>query len=289
MDNKLREYNIKGLIALIYAIITYISLFITLITYGTIFPDNFFGWIIFFTGGIIAPILVKRYSNLSDEEEYRIEKEERTEMEQRVQRIPDFDFSQDYLSYDGGTHLLIDETRKKICILEKFSPPKIYSYRDVLKSEILQDGNTITSTNRGSQIGGALLGGILAGGVGAIIGGLSGSQTSTEQLKEINLQIVVNDTKDPVHNIYFLKTTISKPKEQCKEYIDKAQYCHNLISVLIKQADNQDKLEEKKSMDNHQEEQSFSVSDELTKLVDMKKEGVLSEEEFISAKKKLLS
>ncbi|MEK5444442.1 hypothetical protein [Fredinandcohnia sp. FSL W7-1320] len=46
-----------------------------------------------------------------------------------------------------------------------------------------------------------MLGGIVAGGVGAVIGGLSGSQTSTNEVKKIQLQVVVNDTKKSFNRI----------------------------------------------------------------------------------------
>jgi hypothetical protein len=165
----------------------------------------------------------------------------------------------------------------------------VYGYHDILKSEVIQDGVSISSTNRGSQIGGALLGGILAGGVGAIVGGLSGSQTNEEKVKEITLQIVVNDTKYPIHKIPFYKSLTPKSKEFCKELLEKAEYCHNLISVLINQADEQDKVKEQIGVNIKEDKQYSSISNELTRLYELKKEGVLSDEEFSTAKEKILN
>jgi hypothetical protein len=43
---------------------------------------------------------------------------------------------------------------------------RIISYRDLLSSEIFEDGTTITKTVRSSQVGGGLIGAIALGGVG---------------------------------------------------------------------------------------------------------------------------
>jgi len=282
-----------SVVAVIYAVLVYIATFFSWISYGTPFPDNPVGWLIFITGIIIAPIVYKKYNNKVEEEESILRIAKLTEMNNVTKKIPDFDYTQKYSSFDENTQFLIDEKKKKIVILHHQQSPKVYEYRDILKSEVIQDGVSVSSTNRGSQIGGALLGGILAGGVGAVVGGLSGSKTDEEKVKEITLQIVVNDTKNPIHKILFYKSINPQSQTIYKEYMDKAKYCHELVSVLIKQADEDDKLKEQKTyepierkVDKHS---SPSLSEELSRLLTLKNDGVLSEEEFNTAKKKLLA
>lgn len=245
---------------------------------------------IFLTAIIIAAItylVVFLYWKNSDDR-YARKMENRRKIDNEISQIPNFNIAQSYSSYDEESKILIDENDMKICFYKLGETPRIYDYRDILKSEITHDGHSVLSTNRGSQLGGALLGGILAGGVGAIIGGLSGSQSSDEYIKTIEVLIVVNDIKNPIYKIEFLSLDVPLPKENIKEYIDKATYCHNLISVLIKQADNKD-LAEAESNIITETTIDGSISDELKKLNSLKEQGILTEEEFTLAKKKLIS
>jgi hypothetical protein len=103
----------------------------------------------------------------------------------------------------------------------------------------------------------------------------------------------VNDTKNPVHKIAFFKASSPQSKVTFKGYLDKAAYCHELVSVLIRQADQHDVEKEKESASDSpvmQEQQNgSSLSEELSKLQKLKDDGVITEEEFSVAKKKLLS
>lgn len=76
-------------------------------------------------------------------------------------------------------------------------------FKDVLSIEIVEDGVSITRSPRRSQLGGALVGGLLAGGVGAIIGGNTGTKTTTEAVKTIDILITVNDIQNPIYMINF--------------------------------------------------------------------------------------
>lgn len=78
------------------------------------------------------------------------------------------------------------------------------AYDRIIKSEVVVDSESImqTSTNRGSQLVGALAGSAIAGGVGAIIGGTTGSKTSKihKQINSVELKIL---TMDGIINIPF--------------------------------------------------------------------------------------
>ncbi|MFJ7698661.1 hypothetical protein [Lysinibacillus fusiformis] len=76
-------------------------------------------------------------------------------------------------------------------------------FKDVLSIEIVEDGVSITRSSRRSQLGGALRGGVLAGGVGAIIGGTTGTKTTTETVKTIDILITVNEIQNPIYMINF--------------------------------------------------------------------------------------
>jgi hypothetical protein len=244
-------------------------------------------WILFIGFGISSLYFYKKAKEILEEK--RIEKQHETV--ERLQRLPNYKSSQEYTSVDGDVTLSIDETNKKISFVSLNSyKDKVYSYHDILKSEILTDGVSVTSTNRGSQLGGALLGGLLAGGVGALIGGLSGSTTSQEKVKKVELNIIVNDTVNPIHKIVFLESYFSGYAKDSQEYKDgynTAYHCHQLIGVLIRQADEEDKRKEI-STSSSNSQGNVSVADELRKLVQLKDEGIISGDEFEAQKKKLI-
>lgn len=219
----------------------------------------------------------------------------------RTQRsLEGFNVSQKYVSNDMDTSIMLDEVNKKVCILySELSQKLLLDYKDILESEIIEDGNTITKTSRSSQIGGALLGGILLGGVGAIIGGLSGQKKSEQEVTRVDLKIVVNSTQKPVHIINFLIglelvtgkiSSIRKDSPKYKEAMSKASHWHSLISVLIRRADEEDKLKELSptSNANVNDQQGLSVADELRKLKQLKEESIISDDEFETQKRKLL-
>jgi len=214
-------------------------------------------------------------------------------MEKKIESLPDFSPTQKIMSNNGDTGLAIDEERKKV-VLIKNGPAgvdlKPITYRDVLSSEIFVDGETITKTARGSQLGGALIGGLAFGGVGAIIGGLSGKTRSSEKVKRVDLRITVNDTKSPLHDINFMDIEGKNDGIIYKSAMDQARHWHGLIAVLIKMADSEDARKEGvESSSQAKGGNTTSLADELSKLSDLRDKGVLSDEEFSIQKQKLLS
>lgn len=214
-------------------------------------------------------------------------------MEEKLKSLPDFSPTQKIMGNNGDTGLAIDENRKKVVLIKNGSSGvnlKLITYRDVLTSEIFVDGETITKTARGSQLGGALIGGLALGGVGAIIGGLSGKTKSSEKVKRVDLRITVNDTKSPLHDLNFMDIEGKKDGIVYKAAMEQARHWHGLIAVLIKTADNEDERQERiEPSSNVESSTQTSLADELSKLSDLRDKGVLSEEEFSTQKRKLLS
>lgn len=214
-------------------------------------------------------------------------------MEEKLKSLPDFSPTQKIMGNNGDTGLAIDENRKKVVLVKNDSSGvnlKPITYRDVLSSEIFVDGDTITKTARGSQLGGALIGGLALGGVGAIIGGLSGKTKSSEKVKRVDLRITVNDTKSPLHDLNFMDIEGKKDGIVYKSAMEQARHWHGLIAVLIKTADNEDKQQERiEPSSNVDSSTQTSLADELSKLSDLRDKGVLSDEEFSTQKQKLLS
>lgn len=211
-------------------------------------------------------------------------------MDYKMASVSNFDATQKIVGIDYDTSIAIDENRKKVCLMNcRNNQSRIFSYRDLLSSEIFEDGETVTKTMRGSQIGGALVGTVLLGGVGTIIGGLSGKRKTTGTVNKMVLRVTVNDAKNPVYEIKFLNKETRKDTQMYQQAIQQARHWHGLIEVLIKRADMEDNKQTNVNVAvTTPLIQQSSVADEVKKLADLRTSGVLTEQEFEQQKRKLL-
>ncbi|MEK4532096.1 SHOCT domain-containing protein [Solibacillus sp. FSL K6-1554] len=206
-----------------------------------------------------------------------------------IWELNDFVVSQKLVTPHLEKAICIDETNKKIGIIDSASDKKyIFEYRDILESEIIEDGNTVSNTSRTSQIGGAIIGGVLAGGVGAIIGGLSGESTSQQEIKRVDLKIVVDNTTNPVHIINFLfePIGIKKSSYKYKEASKEITHWHSLISVIIRQAED---IKNTEARNENSTVYSTSIVEELRKLSELLSDGAITDSEYNQIKATILS
>lgn len=200
------------------------------------------------------------------------------------------------IAHDYKTALIVDEEGNNINVVYSgFDKSKVYSFKEILSVEVIEDGNSVISTSRSSQVAGALVGGVLAGGAGMIVGGLSGKKTQANRVNRIDLKIMLMDTEYPVHIINFMndfnfstqtvnKEGESKNSQKYKNAKEESTYWHGVVSVLIKRAD-EERVEEKNI---NKSKSNVDSIDKLTTLISMHKEGYLSKEEFEAEKKKLI-
>lgn len=184
-----------------------------------------------------------------------------------------------------GNHLVgiaIDRSSNRLCLISG-EDYRYLNCSELIESEVIIDGKTVTKTSRASQFAGAAVGAALLGGVGAVIGGLSGKTTTEQQAKGVKLKVVIDNIENPFHVIDFIELTnngSTPPKIALKE----ANEWHELLSTVIK-------INERKSKEKEEKQPaalSSSMSDEIEKLNKLKISGVLSEEEFNSAKGRLI-
>lgn len=268
--------------------------------------DSALGWI-GVVGLVVAGIVLAVKDQQKKDEEITSRKYGINDILERLKQEESIVLSQKYFSDSMESGIGIDEENKKVVLLynqDGVSEGKVFSYRDILKSEVIEDDVSVTNTSRTSQIGGAILGGLLAGGVGAIIGGLSGSTNSSKEVFKIDLRITANDTQKPVYTINFLTADIldfngkpfpiKKDDQKYKLSAEKVNHWYALISVLIKQADEEDRVKVVESSNNtttiiQENLSNISVADELQKLHELLKQNIITQEEFDKQKLKILS
>lgn len=123
---------------------------------------------------------------------------------QETWAIADFSPS---ISFNSGTKdpsVAIDASRNKFAVSYPHSPIHIFDFSSLVSVEVLRDGQTITQTNRGSQMAGAAVGAVLLGPLGLLLGGLTGKKRSKTKITRLSLKLFTNDLVRPSHEIVFL-------------------------------------------------------------------------------------
>jgi hypothetical protein len=147
----------------------------------------------------------------------------------------------------------------------------------LLDVEVIENGTSITTTNRASQVGGAVVGALALGGVGAIIGGLSGSKKSESKVDDLRLRVVLGDRTRPEHVINLISGGAHARKSAY--YRAQRQVADEWSARL--RALRHDSTQEPRAAQE-------SVADELVKLDTLRRESVLTDEEFANEKARLL-
>ncbi|CUP44077.1 SHOCT domain-containing protein [Bacteroides thetaiotaomicron] len=181
----------------------------------------------------------------------------------------------------------IDQSKKKL-IITQTNPrtiPEYYilAYEDLYRCELIKNNEVLLQKSTTRTMGGAIIGGIIGGKTGAIIGGLSGDYNSENKTNIIELKIVVKDISHPTHIVTFFDTNIHLPGE-FKQLANEAEKWYDRVCLIIDQIDS-----ETQKQPNLQISTNSSLADELMKLHELMKNGILTEDEFNMQKKKLLN
>lgn len=191
----------------------------------------------------------------------------------------------------------IDENNKKIAFVKKYYK-EIVPFEQIISVEILEDNTILQQKSSLRTIGGAVVGGAIAGGAGAIVGGLSGDTKQNKKVSKVQVKIKLRDINHPSFTIDCFNcktmTAVGEPIKPSsmegylyKQGLNDAQRIADTISAII---DITDKASNNVTNSTPQQAKPVgSIADELSKLADLKEKGILTEEEFNTQKKVLLS
>lgn len=166
--------------------------------------------------------------------------------------------------------IVVDNKRNLLYIIsEKDGKDIKIPFKNIISSELKENGETIIKTSVSSQVGKAVIGGALLGGVGAIIGGTSGKKKENKDITSTYLIITTINSSNPFYQINFLGN----------DQFKKSRYWHSIMEGII----HKNKLELSQPKN-----EKVSFSDELLNLNTLLKEGALTQEEFLKCKQKIL-
>jgi hypothetical protein len=185
-----------------------------------------------------------------------------------------------YVSTEDRNLIGISFKDKKI-ILGSGLQDSEWDFSQITAVEVIENGATVTQTNRGSQLVGAVVGGLAFGGAGAVVGGLSGKSNSRARTRNISLKVTIDDRIKPVWTISFLKWRPEKGLEPDGFIAKQARMNVERIHAHLLNAMRNTRTPEINAA-------PLSNADELKKLWDLKQAGVLTEAEFEVQKQRLL-
>lgn len=199
------------------------------------FVEN--AWFVFFIlGFVFLGTLIK--SNVMYDNRLR---EQYDQLAKETLAKNNFDFDDFHIGDDKLSAIAINESKQTVAIVQRNSIKVPFSYslinfKDVIESQIIEDGETTIKSSKGSMIGGALTGSLIAGNIGAAIGGLNSTKISKEKVKKISLLIVIDNLINPVFEVNYLNAIdyIDKSNPLYKNANSKVYKWHKMMSVILK-------------------------------------------------------
>jgi len=187
-----------------------------------------------------------------------------------------------------------DDLSKQCRFYGTWGNSEFYPYSSIVAFELLEDGESKVS----GGLGRALVGGALFGGVGAVVGGVTGTKTTRGICKNLRIKVTVNNMSNPVVYLTFGDDSfgVEKSSSKFKKSYSIAQECLSVLQ-LICDIQNQSPPEpivmtelpqEPINNDNIPTTAMTSSADEIRKLKSLLDSGVITDEEFVIAKKNLL-
>lgn len=161
-------------------------------------------------------------------------KEEIEKLHQQLNQLPNFKPKKTLIKYyvAGNKGISLDDDSKQICLIVN-NQLILKPFTDIIETQVVVDGKTITKTSRGSQALGIAVGGVLAGGLGALIGGLSASTSETKKIKNVSLKLLMNDLTIPVHEVGLIGVSPATGYEPLNLALTQAEEWDNLLKIVL--------------------------------------------------------
>ena len=166
---------------------------------------------------------------------------------------------------------------------------KPHKYEDLISFEVVQNGQSVQSSNAGMVIAGAFL----LGALGAVAGAASARRTD-EYVTDLRILVKVNDVDEPLQQVVILNSSCAKNSDS---YQIKVQQCNQIVAMLEYIKNNAtsaaalpaETVTGRAAGERARAIYAFSVADEIQKFRKLADDGIITEDEFQTQKRKLLA
>ena len=178
---------------------------------------------------ILVPFCIFMAFKSSDKRKEEIEK-----LHQQLNQLPNFKPKKTLIKYyiTGNKGISIDDDSKQICLIVN-NQLILKPFTDIIETQVVVDGKTITKTSRGSQALGMAVGGVLGGGLGLLIGGLTASTSETKKIKNVSIKLLMNDLTTPVHEVGLIGVSPATGYEPLNLALTQAEEWDNLLKIVL--------------------------------------------------------
>lgn len=152
----------------------------------------------------------------------------------------DFYPNKSRLSFDLLKAISLNDSENKIAYLTRSNVNtnftfKEFQYSEIIEAKLIRNNETVTSTSVGSTMGRALVGGVLFGGLGAILAGVGSTTSSVENIRELTLEIIVDDVLNPRYTFTFYKSNspLDHGSERFNNLIEDVEGWYRSLTVII--------------------------------------------------------
>lgn len=242
--------------------------------------------------GFVAIFIIM--SVISSNEKEKKEKALKEKVSNELKNVEGFQPSKKVVTKWGL--LAVDNNSQKIAIKGPMGKITVLPFEDILSCEVIEDGDTVYKKTTSRTVGRAIVGGALAGGAGAIIGGLSGKEKEQKSVSKLELKILFRNNEKQSFRLKFfdawdftdktkksVKLSDSVFGSTVKQKITQLNNWKDTLNIII------DSVDKEKGVKNDTSQKSFSSpADDIEKLHDLKVKGIITEEEFLEQKKKIL-
>jgi hypothetical protein len=189
-----------------------------------------------------------------------------------------------FMSPYGGSVIGLDHKNKLLALGTRTQYERM-PFTAISAVEVLKDGASVTTTNRGSQALGAAIGGLAFGPVGFLAGSLTGRKKAQATVHELGLKIIVDSPTKPTHIVTFFKSPpkngTSAQSAILKPFMERLDTFHGHLVNAMRQSQANVALAPRPAL-------AADTTDKLSKLWELHQAGALTQEEFAAQKVAIL-
>lgn len=182
----------------------------------------------------------------------------------------------------GNYIMAVDRKRNKLCFYYKLELEKTIYFENIIECEIIENSNVIQA----GGLGRAIAGGFLAGNTGAIVGATT--RKSKNLVSNLSVRIITNEIETPLYTLKIIGYPIDINKFMgANLYKSSVEFANKIYATIQSIINNNGKKNIKQ--ENIKENNTNNYLEQLEKLSSLKEKGIITEEEFLESKRKILS